>query len=258
MAVNGARGRKEFEILARARMEDLRRGIEDLTKKRDAINQSIADYQDELNRLEGTYPDNGAARGRGRRHTGQETAEVVLEILKGEGKPLHYRQIHLRLVARGVEPPSSDDPATAFLARYFNDPRLVRTAPGTYAVDPSISEGMTIPVGPTPQSHSKPASYRLLGEDHAAGSWIGAYRSLCEELYRLDEGKFRSSVIDLKSSKGNRYFSFKKGEYRQDCEILGSGIFVAGGLNNKSIRARCREIVRHMGMDPDTDFSIEF
>ena len=62
------------------------------------------------------------------------TADLVCELLAEAETPLHYREIYNKLRYREPNPPRSDDPATALLARYFNDPRLERTGKGTYAL----------------------------------------------------------------------------------------------------------------------------
>ena len=64
--------------------------------------------------------------------SGNETADLVVDLLREVGRPLHYREIEQELRARGAIQAEGKNPANTLLARYFNDPRLYRPARGTY------------------------------------------------------------------------------------------------------------------------------
>jgi hypothetical protein len=61
-------------------------------------------------------------------------ADRVVELLKSEARPMHYREIEAALRARGTYTGAGKDPANALLAQFFSDIRLYRTARGTYAL----------------------------------------------------------------------------------------------------------------------------
>jgi len=62
------------------------------------------------------------------------TADLVVELLREVGRPLHYREIEEELRARGKLRVEGKNPANTLLARFFNDSRLYRPARGTYAL----------------------------------------------------------------------------------------------------------------------------
>ena len=62
------------------------------------------------------------------------TADLVVELLREVGHPLHYRDIEKELRARGVLRVEGKNPANTLLARFFNDPRLYRPSRGTYSL----------------------------------------------------------------------------------------------------------------------------
>ncbi len=64
---------------------------------------------------------------------GSTDADRVVALLREHGQPIHYRDIHQRLVQAGVQV-GGKDPAGTLLARYFDDPRLYRPARGTYGL----------------------------------------------------------------------------------------------------------------------------
>lgn len=70
----------------------------------------------------------------------QSSADLVVNLLKNVGKPLHYRDIYEELKTneffRAAGPGSLGDvdPAATLLSRIFKDPRLYRPRRGTYAL----------------------------------------------------------------------------------------------------------------------------
>ena len=61
-------------------------------------------------------------------------ADAVVNLIRENGAPMHYREIHEALRHKGVDLPEGKDPATTLLARYYDDERLYRPKRGTYAV----------------------------------------------------------------------------------------------------------------------------
>ena len=66
--------------------------------------------------------------------SGNETADLVVDLLREVGEPLHYRDIERELRERGVLRVEGKNPANTLLSRFFNDPRLYRPRRGTYAL----------------------------------------------------------------------------------------------------------------------------
>lgn len=70
----------------------------------------------------------------------QDSADLVVNLLKSVGKPLHYRDIYEELKtneffrAAGHGSLGDVDPAATLLSRFFKDPRLYRPRRGTYAL----------------------------------------------------------------------------------------------------------------------------
>lgn len=66
--------------------------------------------------------------------SGNETADLVVDLLEEMGRPLHYREIEQELRTRGTVQIEGKDPANILLSRFFSDPRLYRPSRGTYAL----------------------------------------------------------------------------------------------------------------------------
>ena len=60
-------------------------------------------------------------------------ANAVIEVLVDRGKPMHYRDIYAALAGVGFKV-GGEDPASVLLTRFYDHPRLVRVARGTYSV----------------------------------------------------------------------------------------------------------------------------
>ena len=106
------------------------------------IDKEIADLQDERAtlgeqrvHLRGIVSPSGKMNGaRGGKTDVQATRDVVAELIRGNGAPMHYRNdIYPRLVQAGHEI-GGKNPANTLLSRIFNDERLRRTAPGVYTL----------------------------------------------------------------------------------------------------------------------------
>lgn len=67
-------------------------------------------------------------------------ADTVVELIREHGQAMHYRDIHQILIDQGFEIGGRGQ-ADTLLSRYFNDPRLVRIARGTYGLaDPQATD----------------------------------------------------------------------------------------------------------------------
>jgi hypothetical protein len=65
----------------------------------------------------------------------------VVALLREVGRPLHYTEIEPALRERGFATAGGQNPANTLLARYYNDPRLVRVSRGTYVARPEHADG---------------------------------------------------------------------------------------------------------------------
>ena len=63
---------------------------------------------------------------------GAAVADLVVELLRLIGQPMHYEDIHAALRRRVVA--TGRTPADSLLARYSTDPRLYRPGRGVYAL----------------------------------------------------------------------------------------------------------------------------
>ena len=99
--------------------------------------QKRSRLDDELGHIDALLGENGddaCTDERESEPSGNETADLVVELLRETGKALHYREIEQELRDRGLIRVEGKNPANTLLARYFNDPRLYRPARGTYAL----------------------------------------------------------------------------------------------------------------------------
>jgi hypothetical protein len=110
--------------LLSARLEAVEAQIADLTAQADAYRRVIAD----LTRAE------AAQRGSGVRAGSEKTLAGLMEsILLEHGQPLHYREIHRRLGALGVDVPGQD-PVKNVGAHLSGDARFERFERGIWGL----------------------------------------------------------------------------------------------------------------------------
>lgn len=123
--------REETARVVRAQIETLRKEREALIGRRQRLDSEIASVDADIQNLEAVLQPGGGSPRRSRTAPtlASGTADLVCELLAEADMPLHYRTIYERLQDREPRLPQSDDPATALLARYFNDHRLYRTRP---------------------------------------------------------------------------------------------------------------------------------
>ena len=133
----------DFEAMVRrelnatsAKLSDLDEQIAELQVEREAL----ADREHHLQALLGKGRDEGAAPANIAPSEALEHADLVVSILAEAGSPLHFRAIYEEFAARGGII-GGKDPANNLLTKYYNDPRVRRTARGTY----ELADGPPIP-----------------------------------------------------------------------------------------------------------------
>ena len=67
-----------------------------------------------------------------------ESVDATVEVLRQNGRPLHYRQIYAEVTNMGVYV-TGKDPAATLLARFSRDPRIERVSSGTYRLIPDMA-----------------------------------------------------------------------------------------------------------------------
>ena len=196
---------------------------------------------------------------------GTRTADLVCKLLQEVGRPLHYREIYDRLRPRESNPPRSDDPATAYLARYFNDPRLVRTERGTYTLHTAAHAPVPVLVAqprtrttrlPRQESYkgTHAAAYMLLSVRYEVQSFRQILMGVCETVCERSAVDFEK-VLQLRG-KRRPYFSRIPTDLRSPEPVAHSRIFVETNESADRVVERCRQVLQIVGLDPD-EFSVE-
>lgn len=248
--------RQETERAIREEIAYLSERRDALIGKRRQLDEQIASVDAEIKKAEEFLGSTASLNSRrGRSTKGMATANLVYDLLVETGQPLHFREIYDRLQGREPQPPQSSDPAATLLARYSNDPRLYRTAPGTYALRKSM---------PPASRQPNPAGKRLLGYT-LLGTHYDAHRlkdilvGVCTTLHDLDPDAFRSV---LTAADTRRYFSDDHREHGQGAgrrspyPIANSGISVRPKLDTGIVERLCRAVIRVVDLDP-SEFWIE-
>ncbi len=276
----------DFHGYIQNRMMVLQEAIASKSSQRSAIDSEIATLQRELDGLENTYPhlssnsvveatyphlsSNGVVlpESARRRLSGRATADLVVKIMAEEGRPLHYREIYAKLLERGLQSPVSEDPAQAILARYYNNPRLIRTKRGTYtlkSLPEKNSEATSFPVKTNPAgkrskssdsvdyTNTKPVAFTLMGQRRLVNKWRYVFSGLCEEIYALDPEGFLPAI----TINGSRYFSRNQGNFRKSAQIANSGVFLNLNYSANDTMQRCLEVLAIFGISEE-DFEVEY
>ena len=126
-----------FETVLLARREGLAREHEVLSAEINTRERKRSELEEQISHIDallgkGAVTERASAAETGDSSSGNETADLVVDLLREVGRPLHYREIEQELRARGAIQAEGKNPANTLLARYFNDPRLYRPARGTY------------------------------------------------------------------------------------------------------------------------------
>lgn len=256
--------RQETARIVRAQIDVLRKEREALIGRRQRLDSEIASVDADIRKLEAVLqPSDGSThRGRTVSSLASGTADLVCELLAEADTPLHYRTIYERLRDREPRLPQSDDPATALLARYFNDHRLYRTAPGTYALRqpaPPISTSASEARKGSDLTGKRPIGFTLENTHYEAHSFKGVLISVCTTLHDLDPAVFRR-VLTAEAT--HRSFSEDHrprrngGSLRAPGAIADSGIFVETNRSAGTVESLCRKVIALVGLDA-SEFSIE-
>ncbi len=141
MEQNGASVTAQLTSFANSRLREIEAELEGLGSSRARIDEEVSKLTDERAKLLGllstyeTEPIETEPRLSSvtQRH---ELADMVVELVRETGRPMHYREIERELRARGLFAGGGKDPANGLLATYFDDDRLYRPARGTYEIKP--------------------------------------------------------------------------------------------------------------------------
>lgn len=128
-----------FETVLRARREGLAKEHEALRAKISTWERRRSELEEQISHIDALLgervvtgpPDAAETSDSSSRN---EAADLVVDLLREVGQPMHYRAIEQELRARGAIQMEGKDPANTLLARFFNDPRLYRPTRGTYAL----------------------------------------------------------------------------------------------------------------------------
>ena len=255
----------EFQQRLSQQIETLKAELAADREKKETLDLNIARKERRLFlMLELTDPDMDTYQGESPIGLGKlsrvQTADEVYNLIKKEGKSLHYREIYSRLLAMGIEPPVSEDPASAILARFYNDPRLNRYGKGLYGL--AAWRGNVLGLGSQKDSEpaveygkTKPKSFQLLGKSYPVTHWKDILVQVCGILYESFPADFRG-ITNVKSSKGNPYFSPDSQALNRAVEIENSGIFVEVNLNPDQLIKRCKAVILAIGLSEE-EFSVE-
>jgi HB1, ASXL, restriction endonuclease HTH domain len=138
---NGASVIAQLTSFANSRLQEIEAELEGFENSRARLDEAVSKLTDERAKLRGlvsTYEavpiENGQRLSSATQR--RELADMVVELLRENGRPMHYREIERELRARGLFAGGGKDPANGLLATYFDDDRLYRPARGTYEVKP--------------------------------------------------------------------------------------------------------------------------
>ncbi|HXF50331.1 MAG TPA: winged helix-turn-helix domain-containing protein [Dehalococcoidia bacterium] len=125
--------------LTKHRLAELAQELQGFEERRHNLEKEIERLRREMTYLEGFLRIHEGPSGEASEPTIElqqypSLADMVVDLLREAGEPLHYREIEKRLRAKGLYKAGGRDPANTLLAHYFNDPRLFRPRRGTYAL----------------------------------------------------------------------------------------------------------------------------
>ena len=139
MAQEGQSRPSEFDSVARKELRSTSEALTKVEKEIARLEKDRAKLVDRIRHLEALLGKRSASPVEV--HTPVESsvsADLVVEILREAGNPMHFRDIYKEFEARGGSM-GGKDPANNLLTKYYKDPRLTRVARGTYALADSVS-----------------------------------------------------------------------------------------------------------------------
>lgn len=145
----GSRESREAQFLkmARERAQELDAELEVLERRRAEVERAIHKATSELEHVRGLlslYGESHEVPRAPARAPAMSEADRVVEIIKEAGKPMHYVEIERQMRARGYYSGGGRNPANTLLAKYYNDPRLYRSARGTYSLREWSPEAVSV------------------------------------------------------------------------------------------------------------------
>ena len=110
--------------------------------------------------------------------------------------------------------------------------------------------------GKTRTRSTPPVAFFLDGKRYEVTNWRMMLLQLCEQLVRdSDPTVFAERVAGLRGRK-RAYFSASSAELREPIEIAGTGLYVEGNNNSKTIEQMAKQVVRVM-RGSETGFLVE-
>ena len=206
--------RAEFEL--RAQLDQARAEQGELEDRREALAVRVKELEKELEELLGERPNaagrvrtrRGDHRARGGAYTrvrGLSSADLVVDLLKSVGEPLHYRDIYEELKTneffRAAGPGSLGDvdPAATLLSRFFKDPRLYRPRRGTYALVEWLDRKDDQPTDDLPGATDRLAATRhLIRDGKSQFRWDHDVLGAAERALRDEDAPMRPSDLTKK------------------------------------------------------------
>jgi len=143
--------RSRFNEVARAERAETASELNRVKSKIGALReeeQKLEERMEHLNALLGDAVDDEATEKAAA--SPEDAANLVIEILKNDGGAMHFREIYEEFVKQGGSI-GGKDPANNLLTKFYDDPRVRRTARGTYELtDPPREGGLQHPRTPSP------------------------------------------------------------------------------------------------------------
>ncbi len=138
-----------------------------------------------------------------------------------------------------------------FLSRINN-----QTASEAAAPEPPVDTSSEAPESDD-VAGMRPRCFTFLEGSYSVRTWKSVLTKLCGVLHTRHRNRFEAAVLDLRSSKGNPYFSRNADDLREPRRVNESGIFVESNMSAKYILNTARMLISHFGYAP-SDFRVEY
>ena len=104
---------------------------------------------------------------------------------------------------------------------------------------------------------TRPRSFTFHAVLHTVNSWTSVLTTLCGVLHTMHGDRFEAEVLNLRSTRGNPYFSRNADDLRDPCRVNVSGIFVETNLSARYILKTAHMLISHFGYDP-SELHVEY